>query len=88
MDDLVYISKQGEPLLKIHPYALDQHERLGWTLASAEVAEKAEKDAKKKEAAEKVAADKAAADSAAAEKKLAAEKAEAERLEKEKGSKA
>lgn len=75
--DLIYIAKQGEPVLKIHPDALDEHKRLGWQEASAELADKTEKAEKRK-------ADKAAADLAAAEKaeadRLAAEKAEKDRL--------
>lgn len=31
--DLVSISKDGEPDLKIHPGALDEHIRLGWEIA-------------------------------------------------------
>lgn len=58
MVDLVYIAKQGEPVLKIHPDALAEHKRLGWQEASAELADKTEKAEKKK--ADKEAADRAA----------------------------
>lgn len=77
--DLIYIAKQGEPVLKIHPDALDQHKRLGWQEASAELVTKTDKE-EKKQAAERAAAEKAAADKADADKK-AAEKAETDRLE-------
>ena len=48
MSDLIYISKQGEPVLKIHPDALQQHEKLGWKIADADLVAKAEKAEQKK----------------------------------------
>lgn len=46
--DLIYIAKQGEPVLKIHPDALKQHEKLGWKVADADLVAKVEKDEPKK----------------------------------------
>lgn len=71
MSDLIYIAKQGEPVLKIHADALDQHKRLGWQEASAELVEKTDKADKKKAAAELAAAEKAEADKKAADEKAA-----------------
>lgn len=36
MSDLVNVKKVGEPVLKIHQSALEQHEKLGWKLTDEE----------------------------------------------------